>query len=143
MKKLFQNIYVSGQLNPDDFKKLADEGIKTIINNRPDDEESGQLEHTRAAQLSADNGIDYHYLPMPNGQPLPPTLIEDFKSVLDNTEQPILAHCRSGMRSSFLWAMGQIPTGKVTVDQAIEAATGAGIPLNNARATLESVVKQT
>jgi uncharacterized protein (TIGR01244 family) len=70
---------------------------------------------------------------------MPPTLVDDFKSVLDGSNDPILAHCRSGMRSSFLWALGQIPEGNVTVDQAIEAAQAAGIPLGNARAALESV----
>ena len=43
------------------------------------------------------------------------------------------------MRSSFIWALGVIPTGKVTVDEAIEKAHAAGVPLGNARAVLESV----
>lgn len=139
MKQLFNNIYVAGQITANDFQSYADAGIKVIINNRPDNEEPGQFSSSEAKTLAEQHGIEYHYLPMANGQPMPPTLVADFKAVVDGTDQAILTHCRSGMRSSFLWALGQIPEGKVSVDQAIDAAQAAGIPLGNARAVLESV----
>ena len=139
MKHLHDDLYVAGQLNAEDFDGLAKSGIKTIINNRPDAEEPGQMDHLQAAELAAEHGIAYHYLPMANGQPLPPTLIDDFKAVLNATQDPVLAHCRSGMRSSLIWAMGQISDGVITPDQAIEAAGNAGIPLANARSVLESI----
>ena len=139
MKHLFDNIFVCGQLNEADFKGLKESGITTIINNRPDDEEPGQLNSERAAQLAQGLDMAYHYLPMVNGQTMPDNLINDFKSIIDQAEGNILAHCRSGMRSSFIWALGQIPTGAISVDQAIDSAVAAGIPLNNARAVLESV----
>lgn len=139
MKHLHQNLYVGGQINPTDFALIKEAGITTIINNRPDNEEPGQLNSDQAKELANEHGIRYHYLPMANGQPLPPTLVEDFKLALDSTNEGVLAHCRSGMRSSFLWALGQIPTGSVSVDEAIEKAQQAGIPLGNARAMLESI----
>ena len=139
MKQLYKNIFVAGQIAPADFADLASAGIKVIINNRPDGEEIGQFSAEEAKQCAAKHGITYHYLPMTNGQPLPPTLVEEFKTVINSTDEPILAHCRSGMRSAFLWALGQIPDGVVTVDQAIDAAQAAGIPLGNARAVLEDV----
>jgi len=139
MKKLFENIFVSGQINASDFEALSDAGVKTIINNRPDHEEPNQLSSEHASELADQYQIDYHYLPMANGQPLPPTLVADFKAVLDSTKEPVLVHCRSGMRSSLLWALGQIPLSNISVDNAIDAAQSAGIPLANARALLESV----
>lgn len=137
INQLYEHIYVAGQLSENDFKALAEQGIKTIINNRPDNEEANQLNHEKAAQLAADNGIHYYYLPMANGQPLSPQLIQEFKSIIDATTEPILAHCRSGMRSSFIWALGQIAVGAITAEQAIAAANSAGIPLQNARPVLE------
>lgn len=142
MKKLHENLFVSGQLQAQDFPDLAKQGITTIINNRPDNEESGQLRQQEASKLAQQNGIAYHYLPMANGQPLPEDLVTSFAAVLKASEGPVLAHCRSGMRSSFIWALGVIPEGTVTVDEAIEAASNAGIPLNNARAVLESVAPE-
>lgn len=139
MKQLYDNIYVAGQLTPEDFPAMAEAGIKVIINNRPDHEESGQLDHHSAAELAERHDMNYHYLPMANGQPLPPDLVEQFAALTADKTQPVLAHCRSGMRSSFLWALGRIAAGEITADQAISAANGAGIPLQSARPVLESV----
>ena len=122
-----------------DFESLKDAGISTIINNRPDNEEAGQFSSDDAAKLAAEYRINYHYLPMANGQSMPPSLVEDFKAIVDAADGEVLAHCRSGMRSSFIWALGAIPAGTVSVDEAIEKAHAAGIPLGNARAVLESV----
>ena len=139
MKQLFDNIFVAGQINASDFPAMVEAGVKVIINNRPDNEEPGQFSSTDAEQLAKEHGIAYHYLPMANGQPLPENLVNDFKTIVNSTNDSILTHCRSGMRSSFLWALGQIEDGKVGVDQAIDYAQSAGIPLANARAVLESV----
>ena len=138
MKHLHNKLYVAGQLQPEDFATLAQAGIKIIINNRPDHEEPGQIDHQAAQALAQELGMKYHYLPMANGQPMPETLVADFKEIIDNNDENILAHCRSGMRSSFIWALGQIAEGTITPDQAIEAAAGAGISLNTVRPVLEN-----
>lgn len=140
MKQLYQSLYVQGQISEQDFSDISAKGIKTIINNRPDNEEPGQPSHEEIAAIAAKQGIDYVYLPMVNGQPLPPSLVNDFKTVLDNTNDPVLVHCRSGMRSSFIWALGQIESGQLSPDEVIDAAQNANIPLANYRTVLESVV---
>ena len=138
MKHLHQNLFVGGQIIATDFASFKEAGINTIINNRPDNEEPGQLSSDEAKRLASKHDINYHYLPMANGQPLSANLVDDFKAALESTDGGVLAHCRSGMRSSFIWALGQIPTGSVSVDDAIGKAEKAGIPLANARAVLES-----
>ena len=140
MKKLHNSLFVMGQISLEDIDNLAEAGVKTIINNRPDNEEPGQLLHQQASERAAQKGINYVYLPMQSGQPMPATLINDFKEVINNTNEPILAHCRSGMRSSFIWALGQVTDGSMTVDEVIHAAQSANIPLANYRAVLESAV---
>jgi len=139
MKTLYGNILVAGQINAATIKQLKEIGVSTIINNRPDGEEPGQLTAFEAEELARDAGVEYYYLPMANGQPLPESLVEDFRHAVSNAKGNVLAHCRSGMRSSFIWALGAISAGEVDVDQAIAAAQNAGIPLQNARAVLESV----
>jgi len=139
MKKISDTFYLAGQISPADLPVYKKAGIKTIINNRPDNEEPGQISASEMSAAAKEHGINYHNLPMANGQPLPPTLVDDFKAVIDNTDEPVLAHCRSGMRSSFIWALGQIPTGSISVDDAIDAVQAVGIPLGNARSVLESV----
>lgn len=139
MKKLHKNISVAGQIRAEDMPTLYEQGIRIIINNRPDNEEPGQATAAEVQSAAEAHGMTYHYLPMANGQPMQEGLVETFRDIVRATEDPVLVHCRSGMRSSFIWALGAIAAGELSVDSAIEKANAAGIPLNNARAVLETV----
>ena len=94
------------------------------------------------SELAQVAGIEYVHLPMANGQPLGENVVSDFRNLVLDPEQKILAHCRSGMRSSVIWALGAIAAGEVSVDEAVAKGVAAGIPLQNARALLESAVPQ-
>ena len=74
MKKLYNSLFVSAQISLEDIEAIADAGIKTIINNRPDNEEPGQLTQQQASERAEALGINYVYLPMANGQPMPLSL---------------------------------------------------------------------
>ncbi len=137
MNKIDDKLLVAGQLQTSDFHVAAEKGVTDIINNRPDGEEPNQLDSHFARALAEQMGMNYHYLPMHNGKPLPDNIIEDFASIIVNAEGWVLAHCRSGTRTSFLWAMGKVAEGQVTTDEAIAAARSAGVNLTSARAMLE------
>ena len=46
---LAPGVSAAGKLDRDDIEALADSGVRTIVNNRPDDEDPGQLRPTRRA----------------------------------------------------------------------------------------------
>ena len=71
MKHLHDKLFIAGQLKISDFEELKNAGIKIIINNRPDNEEPGQMSSDDAAKLAIEHDMEYHYLPMANGQPMP------------------------------------------------------------------------
>ena len=142
MRQLHNNIYVAGQILPQDIDTLKADGFTTIINNRPDQEEAAQPNAAHMSELAQVAGIEYVHLPMANGQPLGENVVSDFRNLVLDPEQKILAHCRSGMRSSVIWALGAIAAGEVSVDEAVAKGVAAGIPLQNARALLESAVPQ-
>lgn len=54
---------VAGALAPTDFAELAHRGFRTVINNRPDDEEYGQLAAREAACLAGRSNLAYHHIP--------------------------------------------------------------------------------
>ena len=139
MKSLHKQLLVAGQIRKEDLPFLKESGVTAIINNRPDGEEPGQPSASEISEAASEHGISYHFLPMANGQPMPANLVESFREIVESEQGAVLAHCRSGMRSSFIWALGAIADGEVSVDTAIEKAMAAGIPLNNARAVLETV----
>lgn len=96
-------VYVCGQLQEADFAELARQGVKTIINNRPDGEEATQVPHARAAELAALNGLEYHFIPV-GRDPLTLEMVDRFATVLKDSPRPIVAYCRSGARSNTLFS---------------------------------------
>jgi uncharacterized protein (TIGR01244 family) len=96
----------AGQLAPEDMAALAAHGIRTVINNRPDGEggpgqpPSDAIEHAARAA-----GMDYHYIPVISGQ-VTQAQVDAMASTVASASAPVLAFCRSGARSTSLWAMG-------------------------------------
>ncbi len=116
---------VSAQLRPEDFPLLVSRGAAIIINNRPDGEEPGQLTAAEGAELASRNGMDYSHLPVVLPE-ISETHIRAFAGAMAAATGPVHAHCRSGLRSVTLWALGQVTTGRLTPDQAQKAVSGAG-----------------
>ena len=95
---------VAPQLEPSAMAEAAAAGIRSVINNRPDFE-GGPDQPTdavmKAAALAA--GLEYRFLPV-NGGYQSPEEIAAFAQLLASLPKPILAFCRSGARSSRLYA---------------------------------------
>src|SRR5205814_1175915 len=85
---------------------LAKEGVKTLINNRPDGEEPVQLSSADARAQAEKLGLQYIYLPV-RTDTITAADIDAFARALKSSPKPILAHCRSGTRCYLLWAATQ------------------------------------
>ena len=94
---------VAGQISKDDIADLAKSGVATIINNRPDNEEPGQLTAAEAEAEAKKHGVDYRYLPVTSNSITRAQVVE-FEKLLLRSPKPILAHCRSGTRCYLMWA---------------------------------------
>ncbi len=105
VQKLTDSVSVSPQIAVDDLDVLAKTGFVMVINNRPDGEEPGQPDHRTLAKAAQDAGLSYHYLPMTMAG-LDKKMITDFADLVQSAGGPVLAYCRSGGRSAFLWALG-------------------------------------
>ena len=55
---------VSGRLDRSDLEALARAGVRTIINNRPDGEDPGQLPAAEARRIAELHGLIYHHIPI-------------------------------------------------------------------------------
>jgi len=94
---------VAGQISKEDIAQLAKSGVATIINNRPDNEEPGQLTAAEAEAEAKKHGIDYRYLPVTTNS-ITRAQVAEFEKLLLRSPTPILAHCRSGTRCYLMWA---------------------------------------
>src|ERR1700682_3916624 len=93
---------VSGRLDRSDLEALARAGVRTIINNRPDGEDPGQLPAADARRIAEMHGVVYHHIPI-TAATLSRTDVDAFAAAIHNAPAPVVAHCRSGTRSTLLW----------------------------------------
>jgi uncharacterized protein (TIGR01244 family) len=104
LRAVAANICVAGQLTPAAMAEAAAMGFRSVVNNRPDHEHgpgqptSAEIE---AAALAA--GLEYRHLPVEGGWQSPEQ-IAAFSQFLDELPPPLLAFCRSGARSTRLYA---------------------------------------
>lgn len=125
VSSIVPGLTVSSQLRPEDFPLLAARGVTMVINNRPDGEEPGQLTAARGAELASASGMNYRHLPvvLPN---ISETDIRAFAGSMATATGPVHAHCRSGLRSVTLWALGEVAAGRLTPEQAQHAVLEVG-----------------
>ena len=101
---------VTGKLERGDLEALGGAGVRTIVNNRPDGEDPGQLDAAAARSIAAALGLEYHHIPV-TAQSLSRADVDAFAAVLRTAPAPIVAHCRTGTRSALLWALTQLKEG--------------------------------
>lgn len=97
------DVCVAPQLEPSAMAWAAQNGFRSVINNRPDFE-GGPAQPTSAAMEAAARaaGLEYAFLPV-NGGYQTPEEIARFGELLKTLPKPILAFCRSGTRSGKLF----------------------------------------
>ncbi|HEX8482452.1 MAG TPA: TIGR01244 family sulfur transferase [Allosphingosinicella sp.] len=125
MRKLDPTTFVFvRQLTVDDIDEAAAAGIRLIVNNRPDGEEPGQPSSAQIEAAARAAGLDYRHIPVAGG--FPPEQVEAMAEALE--QGPVLAFCRSGTRSAFLWALARAKQG-APAEQSVAAAAAAGYDL--------------
>jgi len=134
IRRINDDISVAPQIAPEDMAAIAGLGFKTVINNRPDGEAPGQAPDAVMRAAAEDAGLEYRFVPAISGQ-LTKQNVEDFAATLSDVEGPVLAYCRTGTRSTTLWALSQ--AGKKPADEIIGQAAGAGYDLSPLRPALE------
>lgn len=108
-KWLDDSVAVSAQINLGDVGRAARAGFRAIISNRPDGEEPGQL---KAAAIQAEakrNGLAFAHIPVKPGK-AGDADTRAMEAALSTLPTPILAFCRSGARSTTLWALANADT---------------------------------
>jgi uncharacterized protein (TIGR01244 family) len=133
-RKLDDSISVAGQIAPEDIAAAAAQGFTFIINNRPDDEQPGQPSGAEMEAAARAAGLSYAAIPITH------TGFSDdqetaMADALESAPGPVLAFCRSGTRSTFVWALARARAGD-DIDALSAKAAGAGYDLSPIRALI-------
>ena len=132
MRALSEDVFVAGQISPDQIELLKEQGIVSILNNRPDFEAPSQPTSDDLKIQIESTGLNYAFVPMAGG--LSPDLIEKTVEAFKTLPRPILAFCASGTRSAALWGFAHVK--ELGVDGVIGAMHGAGYNLEQIRGPL-------
>jgi uncharacterized protein (TIGR01244 family) len=138
--QLDEKTFVAGQITPEDVPDLAARGFEVLVNNRPDGE-AGPAQPL-AAEIEAaagERGLQFVNLPF-TGPALSADYAARFAEVLKESEGPVLAYCRTGNRSTMLWAAANIALGRALED-VLETAMAAGYDLRAAALFIEALGK--
>lgn len=126
IKTLTPNVSVSPQIAVGDVAAVAEHGFRAIISNRPDGEEAGQPDWSEFAAAADDAGIAARHIPV-TAQAISDSDVATFEQALEELPKPILAFCRTGTRSTIMWALAN--DGALTADERIRTAARAGYDL--------------
>jgi len=125
----------SPQITLADVAEAKALGTTLIVNNRPEGESDDQTPGAEIEAAARAVGIDYVAIPVTHagfgqGQ------VDAMREALDAATGPVLAYCRSGTRSTLLWALAEAKAGKNPSVIASKAA-GAGYDVTPIRQIIE------
>lgn len=122
------------QPTAEEIGELADRGYRSIIGNRPDGEAPDQpaWQELKAAALA--RGMEAVHIPVVASK-IDDSDIRAFREAVERLPKPIAAFCRTGTRSTLLWAL--VNQDGLTVDDRIRVAAEQGYDLEPFRRLLE------
>ena len=128
LKRINDRVSVAPQIRPEDVAAIKAAGFTTIVNNRPDGEAPDQPTGAEIRAAAEAAGLAYHEIPL-GRQGVSPDMVEQTKQVLEGSAGPVLCFCRSGTRSTTLWALSQ--AGSMPASEIIAAAGQAGYDVSH------------
>lgn len=105
-REITDNYSVSAQITPEEIAAVKAAGFKSIICNRPDNEQPGQPSAASVASAAQAAGLAFRHIPVVSGQ-ITAQNASDHAAALSELEGPVFAYCRSGARCTNLYAMIQ------------------------------------
>lgn len=104
IRKIDDTISVAPQITVNDVAEIARLGYKTLVANRPDQEEFGQPAMADIEAAAREHGLSWVFMPVESGH-ITDEDIDQFAPMIREAEKPVLAFCRSGTRCTVLWAL--------------------------------------
>ena len=134
-RRLNENVLVSPQLAVEDIAGAAALGVTTIVNNRPDGEDPSAPQGDAIEAAAAAAGLNYVAIPIGHAGFSEPQ-VNAMIAALEQAEGPILAYCRSGTRSTLLWALAAAKQGE-NPDAIARTAAQAGYDVSPIRSLID------
>ncbi|WP_202845295.1 beta-lactamase hydrolase domain-containing protein [Luteimonas saliphila] len=116
-------LLTAGQPAAADWHRLADDGVATVVNLRPEAEMQGR--DARAEVTGA--GMAYHAIPVAGASDLSDANAAALWQLLEGAEGTVLVHCASANRAGALLAIGAARSGAMGPVEALAFGKSAGL----------------
>jgi len=110
-RSLNEGFAASPQINEADVAEARRRGFTMIVNNRPEQESEDQTPGAEIEAAARAAGLAYVAIPITHSG-FSEAQVDALVDALEGAEGPVLAYCRSGTRSTLLWALAQARLGK-------------------------------
>ena len=134
-RALSEKVLASPQISLADIGLAKDQGVTLIINNRPDGEDASAPQSADVAGAAESAGLSYLAIPISHSG-FSQVQVDEMSTALENAQGKVLAYCRSGTRSTLLWALAQAKGG-APPDTIAHAAAAAGYDVTPVRPMLD------
>jgi uncharacterized protein (TIGR01244 family) len=134
-RKLSDTVFASPQIGLAEVAEAKAQGIVLIVNNRPEDESDDQVPGAKIEAAARAAGIGYAAIPVTHSG-FSENQVRAMADSLAAANGPVLAYCRSGTRSTLLWALAQASKGD-DPDKLTEAAASAGYDVSPVRPLMD------
>lgn len=134
-RRLSDHVLASPQITLADLAEAKALGVGLVINNRPEGESDDQVPGPQIEAAARELGLDYVAIPVTHAGFSGPQ-VEAMAAALQGTDAKILAYCRSGTRSTLLWALAEASKGADLDELTAQAAT-AGYDVSPVRPLMD------
>lgn len=102
-RQITEDYAVSPQISAADVALIKEAGFKSVICNRPDNEDPGQPPAAAIQAAVEAAGLEWRWVPVISGG-MTQDNVADQADALDELPGPVFAYCRSGTRCANLFA---------------------------------------
>jgi uncharacterized protein (TIGR01244 family) len=134
-RKLSDTVFASPQIGLAEIETAAAQGIRLIVNNRPEGESDDQTSGDEIAAAARAAGLGYVAIPVTHAG-FSEAQVTAMAAALAEADGPVLAYCRSGTRSTLLWALAEASRG-VSPAELAESAAQAGYDIGPVRPAVD------
>lgn len=134
-RRLSDHVLASPQISLADLDQAKAEGVSLVINNRPEGESDDQVPGAEIEAAARGLGMDYIAIPVTHAGFSGPQ-VEAMAAALTAANGKVLAYCRSGTRSTLLWALAEASKG-ADLEALTEQAAAAGYDVTPVRPLMD------
>jgi uncharacterized protein (TIGR01244 family) len=139
-RSITTDIMVAPQISVDAVAEAKAAGVALIINNRPEGESDDQSPGADIEAAARAAGMDYIAIPITHSGFSQPQVMA-MVAALQGAKGKILAYCRSGTRSTLLWALAESAQGG-DPDALTNMAAKAGYDVSPVRPLMDMLKAQ-